>query len=69
MLRCDEMTRAWLPAEVPASGYGLRLVATVGLLSGPYRQSERQTHQALEDLYQVETVTAHFPRLRRKRCA
>ncbi len=54
--QCGEMTRAQLPAEVPASGYGPRLVATVGLLSGPYRQSERQTQQALCDFYQVEVA-------------
>jgi hypothetical protein len=40
------VTRARLPADVSASGYGPRLVAGVGLLSGPYRQSERQTQQA-----------------------
>jgi transposase len=38
---CGETTRAVLPAEVCASGYGPRLVASVGLLAGPYRQSER----------------------------
>jgi hypothetical protein len=43
---CGDVTRATLPAEVSTSGYGPRLVATVGLLSGPYRQSERQTQHA-----------------------
>src|SRR5205823_6608358 len=51
-----EVTRASLPGDVSASGYGPRLVATVGLLSEPYRQSERQTQQALEDFYQVEVA-------------
>jgi transposase len=60
------MTRAQLPAEVPASGYGPRLVATVGLLSGPYRQSERQTQQALCDCYQVEVALGTINALRQE---
>jgi transposase len=63
---CGEMTRAQLPAEVPASGYGPRLVATVGLLSGPYRQSERQTQQALCDFYQVEVALGTINTLRQE---
>ena len=61
---CGETTRAPWPLEVPASGYGPRLVATVGLLSGPYRQSERQTQQALEDFYQVEVALGTINTLR-----
>jgi transposase len=63
---CGEMTRARLPAEAPASGYGPRLVATVGLLSGPYRQSERQTQQALCDFYQVEVALGTINTLRQE---
>ncbi len=63
---CGEMTRAQLPAEVPASGYGPRLVATIGLLSGPYRQSERQTQQALCDFYQVEVALGTINALRQE---
>jgi hypothetical protein len=63
---CGEMTRAQLPAEVPASGYGPRLVATVGLLSGPYRQSERQTQQALCDFYRVEVALGTINTLRQE---
>jgi transposase len=63
---CGEMTRAQLPAEVPASGYGPGLVATVGLLSGPYRQSERQTQQALGDFYQVEVALGTINALRQE---
>jgi transposase len=63
---CGETTRAALPAQVPASGYGPRLVATVGLLSGPYRQSERQTQQALEDFYQVEVALGTINNLRQE---
>jgi len=63
---CGEVTRATLPADVSASGYGPRLVATVGLLSGPYRQSERQTQQALEDFYQVEVALGTINKLRQE---
>ena len=51
---CRAVTRAPLPPAVPASGYGPRLAATVGLLSGPDRQRERQTQQALTDFFQVD---------------
>lgn len=63
---CGKMTRAVLPAEVSASGYGPRLVATVGLLAGPYRQSERQTQQALEDFYQVKVALGTINQLRQE---
>jgi len=68
-LRCPDCgagTRAALPSDVSASGYGPRLVATVGLLSGPYRQSERQTQQALEDFYQVEVALGTINKLRQE---
>jgi transposase len=63
---CGELTRAPLPVGVSESGYGPRLVATVGLLSGPYRQSERQTQQALEDFYQVEVALGTINNLRQE---
>jgi transposase len=63
---CGKMTRAVLPAEVSASGYGPRLVATVGLLAGPYRQSERQTQQVLEDFYQVKVALGTINQLRQE---
>jgi transposase len=50
---CGDKTRAKLPAEVSASGYGPRLVATVALLGGMYRASERLTQMALADLFGV----------------
>ena len=61
---CGEATRAQWPAEVPTSGYGPRLVATVGLLSGPYRQSERQTQQALCDFFQIDVALGTVNTLR-----
>jgi hypothetical protein len=63
---CGEVTRATLPSEVSERGYGPRLVATVGLLSGPYRQSERQVQQALEDFYQVEVALGTINTLRQE---
>jgi transposase len=63
---CGETRRAQLPSGVPASGYGPRLVATVGLLSGPYRQSERQTQQALCDFYQVDVALGTINTLRQE---
>lgn len=63
---CGDMTRAPLPAEVSASGYGPRLVATVGMLSGPYRQSERQTQHALEDFYDVDVALGTINTLRQE---
>ena len=63
---CGDVTRATLPTAVSASGYGPRLVATVGLLSGPYRQSERQTQQALADFYQVAVALGTINKLRQE---
>ena len=65
-LACSEVTRARLPADGSASGYGPRLVASVGLLSGPYRPSERPTQQALEDFYQVEVALGRVNQLRQE---
>src|SRR5919198_969723 len=45
---------------------GRRLVASVGLLSGPYRPSERQRRQALEDFYQVEVALGTINQLRQE---
>lgn len=63
---CGEVTRAPLPSDVPVSGYGPRLAAVVGLLSGPYRQSERQTQQALCDFFQVEVALGTVNNLRQE---
>jgi len=63
---CGAGTRASLPADVPASGDGPRLVATAGVLSGPSRQSERQTHQALEDFFHVAVALGTINHLRQE---
>lgn len=63
---CGVATRAPLPAAVSASGSGPRLAAAVGLLSGPYRQSERQTQQALWDFFQVAVAVGTVNKLRQE---
>lgn len=63
---CGQATRAGLPVGVSASGYGPRREATVGLISGPDRQSERQTHQAVEDFFQVEVALGTINNLRQE---
>lgn len=63
---CQTATRAPLPPAIPASGYGPRLAATVGLFSGAYRQSERQTQQALADVFHVEVALGTVNNLRQE---
>ena len=53
---CGAATRASLPDDVPACGYGPRLAAAVGVLGGKYRQSDRQTQAMLEDFFHVEVA-------------
>lgn len=43
---CGRVTRAVLPKEINPSSYGPRVVATVALLSGMYRQSQRMVQSA-----------------------
>src|SRR5262249_43965619 len=50
---CGTATRAALPPEVPLSGYGPRVVATVALLSSEYRLSERMVEGLMQDLLNV----------------
>lgn len=50
---CGETTRAELPADVQAGGFGPRLVATVALLAGAYRLSKRLTVALLANLYGI----------------
>jgi transposase len=63
---CGEATRASLPEDVPASGYGSRLAASIGLLGGKYHQSERQTQEMLEDFFQVEVALGTVNNLRQE---
>jgi transposase len=52
--RCNCLTRAPLPKEVSAKGYGTRVVATVGVLSAMYRQSQRMVQEGMLNLFGVK---------------
>ncbi len=66
---CGKETRAKLPKGVPAYGYGARLVATVALLAGVYRMSERLTQAAMSELYGVELSLGTVNALRQEASA
>lgn len=51
--KCGALTRAKLPAGVPESGYGVRVVAIAAMLSGLYRMSERMVQTAFQDLFGI----------------
>ena len=46
---CGVSTRATLPSDVNPSGYGIRVVALVAVLSGLYRHSTRMVQNAMAD--------------------
>ena len=50
---CGALTRAELPIDVNPSGYGVRVVAMVALLSGVYRNSQRMVQSAMQDLFGI----------------
>lgn len=50
---CGTLSRAKLPVEVDRSGYGVRVVAMVGVLSGLYRHSQRMVQSAMQDLFGI----------------
>jgi len=50
---CGVVTRAELPADVPVGAFGLRLQATVSLLTGRFRLSRREAVEALHALFGV----------------
>jgi transposase len=55
-LMCDEcgnLTRAALPVDVYTSGYGVRIVALVTVLSGLYRHSTRMVQSAMQDIFGI----------------
>lgn len=51
---CGTVTRAELPADVPRSNFGPRLVAMIAVLSGVYRLSHRLMVDAVSDLFGIE---------------
>ena len=60
---CGAETRAELPAGVPRGAFGPRLQALVGLLTGGYRISKRNTVQLLWDCFGVEIALGSIKRL------
>jgi Transposase IS66 family len=76
VLRTEYRSRHRVMRQVRRPGSGESRVASRAALSrhhrqdalysGPYRQSERQTQQALEDLYQTEVVLGPINKLRQE---
>ena len=63
---CGTLTRAKLPEEVSASGYGVRVVAIAAILSGLYRMSERMVQTAFQDLFGIVMALGTVNRLRQE---
>lgn len=63
---CGALTRSELPEGVTRRGYGERLSALVGLLSGGYRQSHRQVKTLLAALANIKMSTGSINRLRQE---
>ena len=62
--RCGTSTRAKLPDHVSPSGYGVRVVAIVALLSGLYGNSYRMVQSALADLFGISISLGTVNKLR-----
>lgn len=60
---CGKWTRGELPADVPTGAFGPRLQALVGLLTGAYRVSKRNTVQLLSDCFGVQIALGSIKRL------
>lgn len=60
---CGQRTRAELPVGVPRGAFGPRLQALVGLLTGAYRVSKRNTLQLLSDCFGVQIALGSIKRL------
>lgn len=63
---CGTRTRAWDEDIIGSRRYGERLVATVGILSGPYRQSHRMVQGLLDQLFGVEVSVGSINQLRQE---
>ena len=62
--KCGTETRAKWPDEVNPSGYGVRVVAIVALLSGVYRNSQRMVQSALAELFDISVSLGTINKLR-----
>ena len=63
---CGHATRAALPEGVSAQVYGPRVTATVGVLSGMYRHSQRMVQQAMLDLFRIPMSLGSVNNLRQQ---
>ena len=63
---CGRKTRASLPEEVPATGYGDRLAAVVAWLSGEHRQSHRMVESLMGTLFRIKLSRGSINRLRQQ---
>ncbi len=63
---CGASTRAWDEAVIGGCRYGERVVATVGLLSGQYRQSHRMVQGLLSEWFGVELSVGSINQLRQE---
>jgi len=61
---CNALTRATLPEGVSAKGYGPRVVATVGVLSAMYRQSQRMVQAGMSNLFGIKLSLGSINNLR-----
>lgn len=61
---CGALTRATLPEDVNISGYGVRVVAVVTLLSSMYRNSHRMVQTAMADLFGISMSLGTVNKLR-----
>lgn len=63
---CSGRTRAWDEAIINGRGYGERVVAHVGVLSGQYRQSHRMVQELLKDLFGIKISVGSINQLRQE---
>lgn len=63
---CGASTRAWDEDVISGSRYGERVVATVSILSGQYRQSHRMVQGLLDQLFGVELSIGSINQLRQE---
>lgn len=61
---CGTSTRAALPKDVNPSGYGMRVVALVAVLSGLYRHSQRMVQSAMSNVFGIPMSLGTINKLR-----
>ena len=64
--QCGQTTRAGLPTGVSCQVYGPRVAATVGVLSGMYRHSQRMVRQAMVELFGIPMALGSVNNLRKQ---